>query len=234
VNLDQDELRSYDADGRALIERSRGAILGAPSRAPIAIDPGAQRRIVGVAFRPGGTWPLLRSPVDAFAGAPAELGDVWGRAGEVVRERLLAAAEPDRRAGTDVDVDAALTELGRVLLEQVARPLAADRAVGLALRAFEHGASVAAVVEATGLAERTLLRRFRDRVGLSPKRYARVRRFQRALAVAGAAAEVDWARVALDLGFADQAHLIHEFRAFAGMSPTAYRPVAGMRNHVEL
>lgn len=224
VNLHEDEMRTYDASGRAVAERCRGATLAGASGAPVVIDTAEQRRIVGVSFRPGGAWPFLRMPVDAVGTGSVELGEIWGRPGEVVRERLLGAR------GACATLDA----LAAILIEQIARPPVTDRAVEHAIVALERGASVASIVESTGLAQRTLLRRFRERVGISPKRYARIRRFQRVLSVAGRGAPLDWARVAQDLGFADQAHLIHDFRAFAGISPTAYRAVAGMRNHVAI
>ncbi|MGH8930211.1 MAG: helix-turn-helix domain-containing protein, partial [Egibacteraceae bacterium] len=90
-----------------------------------------------------------------------------------------------------------------------------------------------------GMTPKRLARRFADEVGLTPKRFARVRRFQRLLVAAGdaarAAAGVDWARLASECGYYDQAHLIHDFRAFSGMSPSSYRPrSAWERNHVQL
>ena len=63
---------------------------------------------------------------------------------------------------------------------------------------------------------------FREQVGMTPKRYARLQRFHRVVAQAHGRRCVDWAGVAIDCGFHDQAHLIHEFRAFSGMAPTQY------------
>lgn len=224
VNLHEDELRTYDRDGRNLVSHTRGAAIAPPSQAPVGIDTGEQRLIAGVSVRAGGLAPLLDTPVDALGAVGVELPDVWGRAGAVVRERLLAA-----RGAED-----ALSTLCAILLERLDHARL-DRAVAHAIAAFERGASVAAVVSATGLTESTFLRRFRAHVGMTPKRYARVRRFQRVLdAIEGAErAAIDWARIAAEHGYADQAHLIHDFRDLAGVTPTAYRPVApGMRNHV--
>ena len=73
---------------------------------------------------------------------------------------------------------------------------------------------------------------FSESVGLSPKRWLRLRRFQRALASAHRA-DVDWASAAIELGYADQAHLTREFRAFAGITPSEYRRRAPVEpNHV--
>jgi AraC-like DNA-binding protein len=60
-------------------------------------------------------------------------------------------------------------------------------------------------------------------VGISPKRYCRIRRFQQALTRTGRGRPVDWSQVALDCGYYDQAHFIHEFRSFSGLTPTGYQ-----------
>ena len=77
-------------------------------------------------------------------------------------------------------------------------------------------------------------RAFEARVGLTPKRFARLLRFQRVIAHA-ARGRADWARVAADCGYYDQSHLVHEFRALSGLTPSAYAPRSpGDRNHVIL
>jgi AraC-like DNA-binding protein len=67
--------------------------------------------------------------------------------------------------------------------------------------------------------------------------YFRVRRFRQVLAAIGEGLPVEWARIALDAGYFDQAHFIHDFKAFSGISPSAYvasRPIGKYRNHVPM
>ena len=66
------------------------------------------------------------------------------------------------------------------------------------------------------------LQLFTEEVGLTPKLFCRVRRFQEVLRLVAGPARVEWANVALACGYYDQAHFIHDFRAFCGLSPTAY------------
>jgi methylphosphotriester-DNA--protein-cysteine methyltransferase len=76
------------------------------------------------------------------------------------------------------------------------------------------------------------IRHFQQVVGITPKRFARVRRFGRVLQSIELGRPVDWSGVAATCGYFDQAHLIQEFREFSGMNPTLYRPRAqGDRNH---
>ncbi len=69
------------------------------------------------------------------------------------------------------------------------------------------------------MSSRQLQRRFSAAVGLSPKQFARVRRLREALLHLVEESDVSWAAVAAELGFADQAHLIREFSALAGLPP---------------
>jgi len=105
-----------------------------------------------------------------------------------------------------------------------------------ALRAFEDPnlTSVANVNELTGLSAKRLIALFREEVGLTPKAYWRVRRFQ------GALRRIDrgkrnGAQLAAELGYFDQAHFDREFRAFCGLSPSQYLAREVERpNHVPL
>jgi len=69
--------------------------------------------------------------------------------------------------------------------------------------------NVGAVTEAIGMSAKRFIERFKVQVGISPKRYCRIRRFQQAVTRAHRGQEVDWTRVALDCGYYDQAHFIH-------------------------
>jgi len=263
VNLHEDELRSYDELGRA--RPVAGSALQGVHGGPVTIDTAQQRAIVGVGFRPGGAFPFFAPPASEVRDGLVPLDALWGRDGAVLRDRLLSAHGPDavrpdwllsaRRPDTVLSdgvqsasepgavrpdhlphgPDAVLRTLQAVLLERLARPLVPDPAVGYAVAAFERGAGVATVAERLGMTHKRFAGRFTDQIGLTPKRFARVRRFQRLIAAIPAQASVDWARLAADRGYYDQAHLIHEFRAFSGVRPTEYRPrSANERNHVPI
>lgn len=78
---------------------------------------------------------------------------------------------------------------------------------------------ISEIAAAVGLSERQLLRRFRATTGLTPKEFARVRRARAALVDAAQAVLPRWCEIALERGFADQAHLIAEFQRTLGASP---------------
>jgi AraC-like DNA-binding protein len=81
---------------------------------------------------------------------------------------------------------------------------------------------IAALAEGLGLSVRQFERRFKKSAGLTPKQYARARRFRAAAAALAEGDRVSWADRAAEMGFADQAHLTHEFSDMTGRSPTSF------------
>lgn len=195
------------------------AIVGGPRSSAYVKDVARPVRSVGAWLRPGAALPLLGAPASAFAERHTSLADVWGRAANELRARICEARTP---------VDA-LATFAAALAARLPAVRGIDPLVAHALARFDADDDVAAVVDASGYSHRRFLTRFREVVGLAPKRYCRVQRFQRALAAT--AAHVPLARVAAVAGYADQAHFTREFRALAGISPRAYRDAAPARAH---
>ncbi|MGC4054112.1 MAG: helix-turn-helix domain-containing protein [Paludibaculum sp.] len=99
---------------------------------------------------------------------------------------------------------------------------------------MDQASRIGALAAQTGLSPKRFIERFKAAVGLSPKHYCRILRFQGALALAEQGRRVEWTRIALDCGYFDQAHFIHDFRSFAGITPTGYQSDrTEFRNHVK-
>lgn len=226
VNLAADQMWWHPAGEPAPLT-TRGAAWQGPDTRPALIDPADQREIIWVTFRPGGAYPFLATPASAVRDQLVSLDELWGRDGATLRDRLRSAGPQARQ----------LRAIEAVLLARAAGSLAPDPAAAVAAAALDRGATVAEAADRLGWTRRRLARRFEERVGVAPKRFARVRRFQRLLGTVTAGdrygREPDWARLAREHGYHDQAHMIHDFQAFAGLSPTAYRPrSAAAQNHV--
>ena len=91
------------------------------------------------------------------------------------------------------------------------------------------------VARRVGLSQRRFIQVFTAEVGLTPKLYCRVRRFQRAREMVRNTLAPDWTRVAVECGYFDQSHLIRDFHAFSGLSPGDYlrrRSEQVLPNHV--
>ena len=131
-----------------------------------------------------------------------------------------------------------LAELERCLLEQLVRPLELHPAVVYALKEFQrsaHTGKVAAATDGIGLSSRRFIELFRRQVGLTPKVFCRVRRFQHVLRTIHREKDIEWAQIALECGYYDQPHFIHDFQSFSGLTPSAYLAAATRHlNHVLL
>ncbi|MCA1585673.1 MAG: AraC family transcriptional regulator [Acidobacteria bacterium] len=225
VNLKEDETRSYHtANGSCL--RSPGAIVAGMATRFQIIDTDEQEHVVGVSFRPGGTTAFFATPAHDLCDVDVPLDALWGAQGTaLLREALLAA--PRAEAKLDV-MERALTVAWR---ERALHP-----AVAFALADFRARPSltrIAAVTDRISLSPKRFIERFKAEVGVTPKRYCRLLRFQRAVTRAHAGTRLDWSQVALGCGYFDQAHLIHDFQAFAGLTPTAYQASrTAFQNHV--
>ena len=89
------------------------------------------------------------------------------------------------------------------------------------------------MTDAIALSPKRFIERFKADVGVTPKRYCRLLRFQRVVTNAHRGGATDWAELALACGYFDQAHLIHDFREFSGLTPTAYEARrTAFQNHV--
>lgn len=182
--------------------------------------------VFGVKFRPGAFRPLMSAPVSALSDRMVPLVDVFGAAGEAI-DAAMTAATHDATAPDDTAVDTARVALVEAFLTArlpAAPPgdLAYLQQIVLAMGTDATLLRVDDVVARFGVQVRALQRWFDDTVGASPKWVIKRRRIQDALARLDAAPDLDPARLALGLGYCDQAHFARDFRAIVGMTPGAY------------
>src|SRR5262249_3896920 len=227
ISLSDVEIRICDPSDAALPGRYPGAVVSGPYSNFFLIDPLVHASIIGVHFRPGHAVPVLGVPACELTDAHVDLENVWGRAAAELRERLCTAAKPEKRF--------AVLEEG--LLGRLRQSKARHGAIPFALNAFEQADMVVKVhdlARRVGLSQRRFIQLFTVEVGLTPKLYGRVRRFQRARELVRKT-DPDWAAVAVACGFFDQSHLIRDFEEFSGLSPVAYlhqRSKHVLLNHV--
>ncbi len=179
----------------------------------VTIFPGA--RYWGVRFQPHGMSAALG--ID-----PAVVRDGSRPAAPLLRELAPALA---RLGESAPDIAGLAPGLDRLLLREAAgwaRPETLVRAAVTAIRAAGGEVSVARLASELGVATRTLRRRFRGATGLAPKEFARIERLLRAARTLIPGVRPSWSRLAAEAGYADQPHLVHEFRELTGLSPGAF------------
>jgi AraC-like DNA-binding protein len=202
-------------------------VVGARSAYEI-VDSSDMADLMGINFRPGGFAAFSPDAVDVFSNNSISLEDAWGTAARSLRDRLREIPEPRMK----------LRALENHLLKTFATRLFRHETVKFALSRFGRdplAATVQRVAEETGWSMRHFSQIFREQVGLSPKVWCRIQRFQRAVRQLHRGADVRWAELAADCGYYDQSHFANEFRAFSGIDATTYSAKRGRwANHIPL
>jgi len=191
----------------------RAAVVGTMTRA-LVVEPGEREEFLGVRFRPGKARAFLRPPADEFTDRATDLADVWWREGKELQERLAEMRGTRARLGA----------LENALLRRLEGAPPADARLDAVIDSIERGrgaVSVRQLSETAGWSRQHLARKFSAAVGVGPKRLCRVVRFHR-LVQGARARPLGWAWAAAEFGYYDQAHLIAEFKEFAGLTPAQF------------
>ncbi|HEY3463782.1 MAG TPA: helix-turn-helix domain-containing protein [Amycolatopsis sp.] len=193
------------ADGCVVTTPTRAWEFGYPPRT----------RSVGVHFKAWGLAPFVPVPAVELCDRPVTVEQVWGRsATEALRDRLATAARPH--------------EMLTLLEDELRRRLSETPGLGLVrhtssvITATGGAVAIGDLTAATGVSSTHLAQRFKELVGVTPKRLARTQRFAATVFSIDPAGPVDWGDLAGGAGYFDQAHFGHEFRAFTGLTPTRY------------
>jgi len=212
-NLDDDELGFYSVDRPGSCNAFSGAVFSGAHARPLFVEKRAH--VIGVHFKPGGAFRFLGIPASEVADTHADVGAIWGRVTQDLREQLCTAANACKRFGVLEDL----------LLARLENAVEEHRAVRAALAVFGRDAGEAKTRDLAaqlGLSQRHFIKVFSEQVGVTPKQFGRVQRFQRALDLARSSTAPDWVDIAVSCGYFDQSHLIHEFQTLSGFSPTEF------------
>jgi AraC-like DNA-binding protein len=197
------------------------AIVGGARAEPYIRETSAAEASVGAMLRPGAALALFGVPATILAQHHTSLEELWGDEVAEIHARLLSSS----------DAQTCLARFEALLSSRVLGSSGPPPVVAHALERLAHGAGVREVVEETGFSHRHFLTLFGEAVGLTPKLYAGVQRFQAAVHMLAKQRDRDLAQVALAVGYADQSHMTRAFRAHAGLTPGAYRRLALLHTH---
>lgn len=215
INLRQNELLFYDAERPENFSRFSGAVVSGAHGRGFAVDTTEVACIIGVHFKPGGAFPFLGLPASDLADTHVDLEIIAGPFSDRLRDRLCEARTSGER----------FKLLEQALLSRLCQGVEHHYAVSTALEVFgkNHlGPIVRETARYLGLSQRRFIQVFKAEVGLTPKLFSRIQRFQQTRTVIQQTNSPNWAAVAADFGYFDQSHLIREFLEFSGLSPTDY------------
>jgi len=216
INLQDEPRKLFDRHDSSRYELFRRGWISGAHFEHLVIDVLRGSSLMGVHFRPGGAPPFLRMPADELTSRVVDLEAVWGSGAWTLRDQLRDTVAPQAK----------IRLLERYLAERLARAAPSPQhrqRLEFALGLLDgHQSRTRAVCAQLGISQKHFIDQFRAQVGLTPKRFSRIRRFQRVLAQIGSKQQIDWAGVVYDCGYYDQAHFINDFQAFSGVSPSDY------------
>src|SRR5262249_37029914 len=182
-NLDEDDLGIYDTEQPGSYKSFSGAFFSGAYARPLFVD--TRAHVIGVHFKPGGAFRFLGVPARELTDIHVDLDALWGRSSQELRDQLCAAANPAKR----------FRILERALVARVQNTLEERRAVRAALDIFGRAAGEARTRDLAarlGLSQRHFIKVFSSQVGVTPKLFGRVQRFQRAADLTRSSSMPDW------------------------------------------
>jgi len=183
------------------------------SRAQLSMS--GRIHVFNILFQPSGLNQLIGVDMRSLVNQDPAASDVLGTSAVRLGDKVRAAPDFSARVrATQQWLDGQM--------ERQASPNGAINDASALLITTAGQMRVDDLVRLTGMSASQLRRLFNEQVGLSPKGYARLIRFDQALVARRSAPERSWTDILHDLGYYDQAHFIREFHMFTGISPTRY------------
>ena len=201
----------HDEEGSSFTTYNKSWISGMKTNF-ILID-ASVTSMIGVHFKPGGAYPFFNFPASELNDMTVEMDAIWNTAIHSIRDAILNTSSTDGK----------FMVLESYFLEKKKRegnPLV-DYALAELQRAPEVW-TIEKLSQKTGVTGKHLIHLFKKYVGLSPKQFARISRFQKVIQLIEQQKAIEWTSLAYECGYYDQAHFIHEFRAFSGINPSTY------------
>lgn len=192
----------------------RSCICG-PMTQPMRMRTDGRVEVFGVCFRPGGAYAFFPGPASELVNGHVEIDDLWG-------SRALEIVDRVQNGGSTVE---RVDFLDRHFLHKFDNSPRHDPCIAAALNfitARKGQVNIDHLARSAGVSSRELERRFKERVGISPKQLCRSLRFKNVFAQLAASQADCGVSTALACGYYDQSHMIRDFKHYTGASPAAF------------
>jgi len=197
-----------------VIEKDRAEVTGVVTGKFTRLLEG-QGRVFGIKFKPGAFYPFWKTPVSQLSDKTLPVQEVFGSAGKTLVQAIRAEDEEAKRIAIAEEFLRARKpepDENVALINRIIDRIIADREI----------LQVEDIAHLFGLNKRTLQRIFSQYVGVSPKWVIKRYRLHEAADQLASGEVVDWPKIALELGYFDQAHFIKDFKMIVGSSPAEY------------
>ncbi|NNM24299.1 MAG: helix-turn-helix transcriptional regulator [Flavobacteriaceae bacterium] len=215
VNLLEPPRYIYDNDTLNELQECKDAWFSGMHTNYLTISSDNESEMLVITFKAGSCYPFIKQSVDSFNNKVVHAQKVFGDEIMQLRLKLIEASEPeDKIALAEQWLNVQLDEVsfqGEIIQQLVAE--IGENADQLNLKEL---------AERSGYSQKQFIHLFKKYVGLTPKQFHRIVRFNEILALMHEQKKVDWAKVATGCGYYDQAHFIKDFQAFSGINPKKY------------
>lgn len=215
INLGNRTFRHFEGPNNNKEREYPSAIIAGIQTKNIFLDSSSRLSTMHVVLRPGALPAMFNVPAHAFKNQMVDLDTIAGYDMAVLRERLIEATNPEDK----------FQLLEAFLLSRLDRTYQPNPAVMFSIEQLENRNGTLLIKEIrdkVGYSQRHFSELFKKLLGVAPKQYARICRFQGALSRIQGMKVPDWTSIAIDSGYYDQPHFNHEFKSFSGLSPTEY------------
>lgn len=185
---------------------------------PITIPAGNKSEMMVISFKKGMAASFFPFPMEEIADSVVDADLVWGTDFGELRERLLATKDVSLRFQIVEDF----------LISEFRSQMEVNACVAFAIGEMTYRPDViniARMNEKIGYSNKHFAEMFRRQVGVTPKSYLKIMRFQKAVRTIDAATNIDWGQISLECGFYDQSHFINDFKHFSGFTPEQYAKI---------
>ncbi|MBL7738338.1 MAG: AraC family transcriptional regulator [Chitinophagaceae bacterium] len=184
--------------------------------------------MIGVHFKPGGAYPFFNMPASELNDRTVETDLLWNTEILSIRDAVL---------NTPV-IEDKFSIVEKYLLQKGKNRLDPNVLVNYAIEQLQRSPQIWTIGQLThkvGITQKHLITLFKKYAGLSPKMFARISKFQKVIREVEQEQSIEWAPIAYECGYYDQAHFIKEFQAFSGINPSAYLSQKGRyRNYIPI
>lgn len=223
-----DHARDFLVEGQSRTFTCQNSWITGTLKKCTSIAGNASPLMLGINFKAGGAYPFFDFPLSEITNSVVSLDLIWGREITDLRQRLLESPTPTERFGI----------LECFLLKRLRNAQCQSRMLPFLLQGIQladENLNLKKSAERIAITQKHLISLFNGLVGLTPKRFQRISRFQKVIRRLEQGGRVNWPLLALEFGYYDQAHFIKEFQEFAGMSPTCYPALKGeVPNHIHI
>lgn len=217
IIIDLNDQPQYIYDNQTLIEiqTCRNVWASGVRTEPITIPSGKDASMLIIAFKRGMAYPFFPFPMNEISDCVVDADLIWGDDFANLREQI-AENKRSRRKFEIVEKYLIRTYFDRMIVNPCV-----DYAVGRIV-SDPGSVSIAELTGKVGYSQKHFISMFTRQIGITPKSYLKLMRFQKTIGMIETDPEPDWTRIALDAGFYDQAHFIHDFKIFSGFTPVDY------------